>query len=169
VGRPSVLTEPMKADIQKQLAEGTPIREVARRYKVGEATLRRNFSTQIPIVRDVAQRLSSAEIDLARLPISAQRAARTLADQLKSIQDSVASAAANGADTGDRLHALANRKARQLDEESTEDDLRPIVALTASANEALKPALALVAANKPKAETTEGGLEKLLTESWGNK
>lgn len=166
MGRPSVLTEPMKVEITKLIAEGVPIREVARKFKVGEATLRRNFSAQVPVVKDVAQRLATAERDLAHLPVSAQRAARTLADQLKGIQDDYAAVAAKGAQTAKKIADMAGRI---MDGEEVDPNKVKNAAVAAelhkAANVALVPATALVAVNKGKDQEQAKSLEDLLEEA----
>lgn len=150
-GRPSVLTEPLKVEITKLITEGVPIREVARKYKIGEATLRRNFSAQIPLVKDVAQRLATVERDLAHLPISAQRVARTLADQMKDIQDSYASVAVKGAQTADKIADLAGRvMAGEAVDPNQIANAAVAAELHKAANVALAPAQALVASGKGK-------------------
>lgn len=49
-------------------------------------------------------------------------------------------AAVAGARTADRLHQLAEGKVKHLGTRSTSEDLKPIAALVATANEAIKPA-----------------------------
>jgi hypothetical protein len=151
------------------MAAGEPTRALAREFKVGEATLRRNFSAQAPVIQDVAQRLAAAELDLAHLPVTAQQSARTLADQLKSVQDHYAKTAELGADTAHRLAGIANRQAQKLKDDVVADDLRTIAALSDTANRALNPASNLIAANKPKEQERPGGLEALLDGTWGEK
>ena len=164
MGRPSVLTEPMKVDILKQLAEDVPIREVARRTGVSEATLRRNFSAQVQKVKEVGTALARVEHDLTQLPVSAQRAAISMAERMKSIQGGYATAADRSTQTAVKLANLAGRLADQIPDEGEVDTQHLKDALTVSeiqkaANVALLPASNLIAANKPKAgeEESESG------------
>jgi len=122
---------------------------------VGEATLRRIFSAQAPIIQDVAQRLATAEADLLRLPVTAQQSARTLADQLRQASTSLAAAAVNGAQINERLTGLAVKRLREIDEQSEPEALKPIAALVATGNEAGRTALALVGANKTAVQQEE--------------
>ena len=163
MGRPSKLTDRQKAEIGRRLAQGESGRKLAREFKCSEATIRANVSAQVATIQDVAGRLADAERDLERLPVSAQVSARTLADQLKGIQNSVANVAAAGARTADRLHQLAEGKAKHLGDLSTSEDLKPIAVLVATANEAIKPALTLVQANKGKGSDAATTLEDLVT------
>ena len=75
----------------------------------------------------------------------------------------MANVAAAGARTADRLHQLAEGKAKHLGDLSTSEDLKPIAALVATANEAIKPALTLVQANKGKGSDAAATLEDLVT------
>jgi len=137
------------------MAAGEATRALAREFRVGEATLRRIFSAQAPIIQDVAQRLATAEADLLRLPVTAQQSARTLADQLRQASTSLAAAAVNGAQINERLTGLAVKRLREIDEQSEPEALKPIAALVATGNEAGRTALALVGANKTAVQQEE--------------
>ena len=152
-GRPSVLTEPMKAEIARRMSAGEQIRPLAREFKVGEATLRRNFSAQLPQIQEIAQMLSRAETELAQLPISAQRAIRSLADQLKEIERNYAQGAESGARSASRLHGLADRASARLVQRADEEGLDPkdiavVSALHQTANQGAQMASNMIAANK---------------------
>jgi hypothetical protein len=153
----------MKADILRRLAEGQGLREASRETGIAYTTLRRNFSDQVPKVKEVGMALAHAEMNLAQLPISAQKAARTLADQLKGISANLARAAAAGSDTAARLTEAANRKAAKIDPETLEnmEHLPTIAALTEVANKAAAPALSLMAANA-KTQTSEAASPEAL-------
>ena len=161
MGRPSKLSQPQIIEIGRRMAAGEATRALAREYRVGEATLRRIFSAQAPIIQDVAQRLATAEADLLRLPVTAQQSARTLADQLRDASTSLAAAAVNGAQINERLTGLAVKRLGEITEDSSPEDLKPIAALVATGNEASKTALALVNANKGQSQG-ETSLEDLL-------
>jgi len=155
MGRPSKLSQPQIVEIGKRMAAGEATRALAREFRVGEATLRRIFSAQAPIIQDVAQRLATAEADLLRLPVTAQQSARTLADQLRQASTSLAAAAVNGAQINERLTGLAVKRLREIDEQSEPEALKPIAALVATGNEAGRTALALVGANKTAVQQEE--------------
>jgi len=169
MGRPSKLSQPQVIEIGRRMAAGEATRALAREFRVGEATLRRIFSAQAPIIQDVAQRLATAELDLSRLPVTAQQSARTLADQMKSVQDHYARTAELGADTAHRLAGIANRQAKALPDDVQADDLRTIAALSDTANRALAPASNLIAAHKPEKAGPANGLESIIDGSWGEK
>ena len=175
MGRPSVLSQPQLIEIGRRMAAVEATRALAREFKLSEATLRRNFSAQAPLIQDIATRLSTAELDMSRLPVTAQQSTRTLADQMKQVGDSLWSTAESGAKTAAILARKATRRAETLGEDFEEDgqareDLKAINALSMASNEAVKTAVALANANKPKeAVTTVAGLEQLLAESWGPK
>lgn len=164
MGRPSKLTEPLRVEIGKRLAAGESIRALAREFRIAESTLRLNFSAQAPEIRSVATALATAETELMRLPVSAQQSARSLADQMKQVSNSLGQAAVNGAAINAKLTHLAVKKLDTITEDSSPDDLKPIAAMVATGNEASKTALALVNANKGAA-TTERTLEDLLEEA----
>ena len=170
MGRLSVLTDSQREEIGRRLASGETLRGLSRSLGIAYTTLRRNFSDQAPAIKNVAETLARAELDLASLPRPAQRAARTLADQLKSIQDSYATAAINGAQTAAHLSGLAQRRASTLDIDAEAEDLRTIAALQETANKALQPAASLIAGGTKRvdlaadrdATETDGRLEIVL-------
>jgi hypothetical protein len=160
MGRPSKLSQPQVIEIGRRMAAGEATRALAREFRVGEATLRRIFSAQAPIIQDVARRLSTAELDLSRLPVTAQKSARTLADQMVAVGSHLWNGAENGAKTFEILTSKAVRRAEALGEDFTEDgegreELKIINALNTAGNEAIKTAVALVNANKPKDQPTD--------------
>ena len=166
MGRPSKLDERQRAEIQRRLAvggEGNSVTELAAEFRVGKATISRWFSKRTETVQTLANTLATTERAIEALPVSEQVSIRTLADQLKGIQNSVANVAAAGARTADRLQQLAEGKAKKLGDMSTSEDLKPIAALVATANEAVKPALTLVQAQKGKAGEAAATLEDLVT------
>ena len=148
MARPNPLTDSLRVDIGRRIAAGEGIRALAREYKIAESTLRSNFSAQAPKIRDVAQRLATAEADLLRLPVTAQCSARILVDQLRDASTSLAAAAVNGAQINERLTGLAVKRLGTITEDSSPEDLKPIAALVATGNEAAKPALELVKASR---------------------
>lgn len=170
MGRPSVLTEPMKVEIGRRLAGGETLRGLSKAMGIAYTTLRRNFSDQVPQIREVAHTLARAEIQLAQLPVSAQRAARTLADQLKEVQENVATSAAINSRTATILSQKAAGVASRLGDDFSEgsedrEKVKTINALMGTANEALRPALALVAANKGQDHKQAKTLEDILEEA----
>ena len=175
MGRPSKLTDPLRVEIGKRMAAGEPIRALAREFRIPESTLRKNFSAQAPKIREVAQALATADLGMAALPVTAQRSARSLADQLMAIQSHYATAAEHGARSSERLQAMADRFSARLEERADEvegldpKDLAIVAALHETANKGAAMASNLIAANKPKEQAAAGGLESIIDGSWEGK
>lgn len=156
MGRPSKLTERQKAEIGRRLAQGESGRKLAKEFKCSEATIRANVSAQVATIQDVAVRLAHAELDMERLPISAQVSTRTLADQMKKVSVHMANAAESGAKTAEILNGIALRKAELLTDNMDMEDLRPINALAETANKSMNPAAVLLNANRGKDPEVQG-------------
>lgn len=156
MGRPSKLTPAQWAEIERRIAEGEVLRELAQEFGVSPAAIsRKGFVQQSKRVQEVAQHVAIAQDALAELPVHEQYAALSLAEKLRSISNSVASAAELGAKTGHRLHALANSEVSKVDDadplsEESIAALKGVGVLTKLANESLAPALNLLAANKER-------------------
>jgi transposase-like protein len=156
----------MKEEILKRMAAGDSIRQIARDFGIGEATLRRNFSTQAPQVKELATTRAKVEIEMARLPVSAQRAVISLTEQIKSIQNDYASVAAKGARTANAIADLAGRVMAGEQVEPRDIANAAVAAeLHKAANVALVPAQAMVTANKGKDQEQAKSLEDLLDEA----
>ena len=160
MGRPSKLAEPQKAEIIRRLAEGESYRSVAKDFGVGEATLRRNFSAQVPKVQSLAGQIVEAEGQILALPVSAQQATHAFAAHLRAINDAVARAVRAGADTAALLHGQAHERAKQAVKETPDEKGHvvdqavrdDVTDLQIMANRALSPAIRLIAATHGKAE-----------------
>jgi len=140
-----------------RIAAGESVRALAREYRIAESTLRANFSAQTPRVRAIATALAIAENDLIQLPVTAQRAARSLADQMRHISSHLAMAAANGAVTAGHLSGMAAKKTLALKDDVDPEALRTIAALSTTGNEASKIAMGLLQANKVDAAQPDEG------------
>jgi len=148
VGRPPALDDRQKAEIGRRLAAGESGRKLAKEFGVSEGTIRANISTHPATIRDVANRLASAESDLKRLPVSAQGSVRSLADQLQGISHGLAEVASKGVETGKILAEAAHKKAKALGDAPCPDDLRMAVALQEGANRSVSTAVGMMQANK---------------------
>lgn len=154
MGRQSKLSPAQWAEVERRIAEGEVLRDLAAEFGVSPAAIsRKGFVKQSKRVQEVAQHVAKAQDALAELPVHEQYAAMSLAEKLRSISVSVASAAELGAKTGHRLHALANSEVGKVDDAdplSVESitALKGVGVLTKLANESLAPALNLLAANK---------------------
>jgi hypothetical protein len=102
-------------------------------------------------VRTVAEKLAESSRALEALPPTHRPAAIDLAEKLRNISDSLASAAELGAKTAHRLQGIANAHAAAIDDASPGESmmvLKEVAALTNVANEASKIGVNLLAANK---------------------
>ena len=153
MARPSKLSPEQWQEVTERAAAGESVRSLAREYGVDEAAIRRRVSPQTPQVRIAAEKLADARRTLAALPIPQQYAAVSLADKLRNISASLASAAELGSATAHRLHALANSEVAKVDDAepmASLDSLRNVGVLTKLANESSHIALNLLAANKER-------------------
>ena len=112
MARPSKLTIAQWTEIERRLpTEGASA--LAREFGISEAGIRKKFGSNQTVgansskVRAVAQKIADAQDALAELPVRQQYVAASLAEKLRNISSSLASAAELGAATAHRLHALA--------------------------------------------------------------
>jgi len=154
MSRPPALTPQQQDDVRARLAAGEGVRALSREYSVGTATIRR-LAAHSAQVRNVAEMVAGAQTALAALPIPQQHVALSLAEKLRNISISLASAAELGARTSHRLHALANQQVSKVDDAdpmSSIGELRDVGVLTKLANDSASIAINLMAANKPTIE-----------------
>jgi transposase-like protein len=154
MARPPKLSPEQRAEVVRRLAEGEGVRALAREFGVDPSVISRlGVAQQTQQVRVVAQQVAAAQTALAALPVAQQYTALTLADKLRNISCSLASAAELGAATAHRLSALANTEVAKIDDASVLSDasmgaMRGVAALTKLANDSSSIALNLLAANK---------------------
>lgn len=155
MGRKSKLTEAQWAELFTRMINGESRRELARAYGLSETSIRQREEKtgKRGDVQKVAVMLVQADAALKSLPISAQINAQKLADKLRSISDSLASAADLGAKTAHRLQALANSEVNKVDDADplgvkSVEALKGVSAMTRLANDSASIALNLIAANK---------------------
>lgn len=158
MGRKSKLTPEQWAEVDRRLLEGDAIRRVAADYPITEASIRARLAKigKREDVQQVAAKIVDAQRSLEALPISARVIAQNLADKLRSISDSLASAAELGAKTAHRLQHLANSEVGKVDDADplqSMEALKGVSALTRLANDSSHIALNLLAANKEKAQS----------------
>lgn len=163
MGRPSKLSPEQWAEVDRRRIEGESRRALAREFGISETSMREREEKigQTPTVQKVAHMLVEADAALKSLPISAQVSAQNLAGKLKSISDSLASAADLGAKTAHRLQALANTEVNKVDDadplaKSSVDALKGVSALTRLANDSASIALNLLAANRDAVKRLNG-------------
>ncbi len=160
MARPSKLSPEQWKEVERRAVEGESIRAIAKEFGVDEAAIRRRVSPQTPQVRIVAEKLAEAQTALAELPVRQQYVAVSLADKLRNISTSLASAAELGAATAHRLSALANSEVAKVDDAeplASVENLKGVAALTKLANESASIGLNLLAANKEQIQKLNDG------------
>lgn len=168
MGRPSKLTPAQWAEVERRLLAGESASALGREFGVSESGIRKRVASHQPAtiqsakVREVAEKLADAEKSLQALPPAQRVVAIDLADKLRSISSSLASAAELGAKTAHRLQALANSEVGKVDDAepmTSLENLKGVSALTKLANDSASIALNLLAANKEtvKRLNDEGG------------
>jgi hypothetical protein len=153
MGRQSKLTDAQWEKIGKRLLAGDSVSALAREFNVSKSTISGRFSERNQNVKDAANQIVAAEIALAKLNVSEQIAARSLADDLKAISEHLAGAARFGAATAHRLSGIAHNKVAEIDDAAPLDAgsmeaLKGIAALTRLANESSEIGVNLLRANK---------------------
>lgn len=154
MGRPSKLTPAQWAEVERRSAEGESPSALAREFKVSAATISVRVSKVSKNVREVARLVAQGQAALAELPLRQQHLAVGLAEKLRNISTSLASAAELGAATAHRLQALANSEVAKVDDARPMDSiesLRNVGVLTKLANDSAATGLNLLAANKEMA------------------
>lgn len=157
MARPSKLSPEQWAEVEQRAAEGESARSIAKAFGVDEAAIRRRVSPHTPRIKETAQKIVEARTALAELPVAHQYVALSLADKLRNVSMSFASAAELGAKTAHRFHALANAEAQKVDDANplspeSMEALRGIAVLTKVANDSLVPATSLLSAHKDAAQ-----------------
>lgn len=160
MARPSKLSPDQWAQIERRLAGGEKVRDLASEFGVNASAISRRFPQQAQQrVQAVAQQLAVAQSALAELPVGQQAIAVSLADKLRNISASLASAAELGAKTAHRLQSLANTEVAKVDDAepfASIDSLKSVGVLTKLANDSASIALNLLAANKESVKNLNG-------------
>jgi hypothetical protein len=156
MARPSKLSPEQWAEVDRRLAAGEGVRALAKAFDVSPATIsKRGVAKQSEQVRSVAKQVADAQAALAELPVAQQYVAMGLAEKLRNISVSLASAAEHGAATAHRLNALANSEVGKVDDAAPLSPesiaaLKGVGVLTKLANDSAHIAVNLLAANKER-------------------
>lgn len=153
MARPSKLTDKQWEAIGKRLLIGESAAALAREYDVSKATISMRFSKRTETVKSVANQIVETERSLSLLNVSEQIAARSLADELKSISTHLAGAAKFGAMTAHRLSGIAQSKSMEIDDaapltESSREVIADVAVLMKLSNISAETGLNLIRANK---------------------
>lgn len=159
MARPSKLSPEQWLEVERRLAAGEGVRDLAKEYGISPASVsKRSVSKQTKQVQVVAKQLAEAQTALAELPVHQQYVAVSLAEKLRNISDNLAAAASYGAQTAHRLSALANSEVAKVDDAeplASVENLKGVAALTKLANESATIALNLLSANKDRIKEVE--------------
>jgi len=142
MARPSKLTPTQWDEIGKRIAGGESKTSLAKEYGIGLSTISERF-TEFP--KDKVRKIGE---ELATLPPSGQAAAVSLADDLRAISQSLASAGRYGSATAHRLQEIAHRQAMKIGDQPDMETLKGVAALTRTANEAASMGMGLLNANR---------------------
>jgi hypothetical protein len=145
MGRPSKLTPTQWEEVGRRLANGEKAAVLAREFGVSSPTISERFS-EFPKAK--VRELGAA---LAELPVQAQAAAVSLADELRMIGGNLAAAARNGSATAALLSGIAHTAALKVDKEDpmkSQGPLQAVAALTKLTNESASMGLAILGANR---------------------
>lgn len=164
MARPSKLTEAQWGEVIRRAAQGETITALAKAYRVSKGTISERVSKRLETVKTLAGAISRSEQEFDALPISERIATRTLADQLKGIQNHYAKAAKDGAETAEILNGHALTVARELEGPTDIGRLKVVAALTETAKGAASLASNMIAASKGK---DEGGSSMTLADLLG--
>ena len=163
MARPSKLTPDQWAEIDRKLAAGEGVRDLAKEYGISPASVsKRSVSKQTKQVQVVAKQLAEAQTALSELPVHQQYVAVSLAEKLRNISDNLAAAAQYGAQTAHRLSALANSEVAKVDDADplqSVENLKGVAALTKLANESATIALNLLSSNKETVQRINDGTD----------
>jgi len=174
-GRKPKIFDHQKAEIIRRLALGEAPVKLMHEFHISRTHFFRLFRSHIKGLPIIAQKLATVEDEVAALPIAEQMAVRSLADHLKRISLSLASAAVHSSDTADIMARRANTMAHRI--ESSEDPVilqaeianakfgaDAVAEVSASSNEAAKIAMGLLQANKASAPDDKRSIEPELTD-----
>lgn len=153
MARPSKLTPDQWAEVERRVTEGEAMRPLAKEFGVDEAAIRRRVNPHTPQIRSVAVKLAEVKQELEALPVRQQYMAMNLADKLRNISTSIASAAELGAATAHRLHALANAEVSKVDDAAPMADkelLQGVSVLIKMGNDAAANPINLLHASKDR-------------------
>ena len=153
MGRKSKLSEAQWSELFARKAEGESNRSLAEQYGISETSIREREAKigKTVEVQKVARMIYETDAALKSLPRTQQITAQNLAEKLKAISNSLASAAELGAKTAHRLHALANGEVAKVDDADplkSMEALKGVSVLTKLANDSSQIAVNLLSANR---------------------
>lgn len=163
MGRKPSITDKQREEASKRLSMGESYAQVSKALRIPKSTLVRNFSDRVPKLRELGTALATVEAEFEALPIVDQKAVRSIADRLKTIQEHYSTAAEDGAAGAAHLQRLARVKAQGLGDDASSDDIRTVAQLSETAKSMASLATNLITANKGKGSEPASTLESLIT------
>jgi hypothetical protein len=160
MGRPSKLSPEQWAEIERRIAGGEVLRDLAAEFGISPAAIsRKGFTQQSKRVQAVAQQVADAQTALAELPVPQQYAALTMADELRGLSVDMLGSARLGAKNSYRLNSLANSELQKVDDAdpmASAEALKGVAVLTKMANDAAATPLNLLNANRERMKEQGG-------------
>ena len=153
MGRPSKLTEHKWEEIGKRFRNGEKVADLAKEFKISKRQIYDRFSSLNAEIKETANQILKIENKLKALPVSAQIAVISLADELRAISTNLVGAARHGSVTAIRMAAIASKQTENINEENpmeSQEQLQAISALTKISNDASSLGINLLTINKDK-------------------
>lgn len=168
MARPSKLTEDQWQTISLRALDGESISALGREFKITEGAIRKRISTKHEKLKTVAAQIVEAEQAVSALSLSEQVITKRLAEDLRAISASLATAGKHGAAISSRVMQIALTQAGKINEDDpmeTADVLQSVAALSRIANESSSIGMnvAKIAKDQPKDKTEGSGLVDRLT------
>lgn len=138
MARPSKLSEKEWNSVQKAHIDGESIRSLSRKYKVAESAIRARISAQSKTIKKLANQIVETEREFQDLPVNAQCAVISLADELKAISTHLASSAKHGSMASSKLNAMMHAEVQRFQDGAQESILNGVSPLTTESIENLK-------------------------------
>lgn len=139
MARPSKLSPLQWAELERRHAAGESAANLAREYGVSDAAVSKRVSKVTKETKILAIGLAKAQLAVDALPITQQYRVLSLAEKIRGMQDSLASAAELGAKTAHKMAAMANLEASKLDDADPQaigESVKAIAILSKTGNEA---------------------------------
>lgn len=170
MARPSKLTEKQWAEIGRRLAKGEKVRNLAKEFGVGPATVSERFSERLETIKTLAkkvvrtqQEMDETEAAIKRLPISEQCSVMSLADDMKAIAYNMTAGSKIAAENYQILQARQRKALNDLSDDPTQEELRVVKDLSEICNLTAKVPVALMTTKQQAQAQAEPRAIKVIT------
>lgn len=167
-GAPEKLTAKQWTELKRRSLGGEGYESLSRAFRISTARISERIGPEVSQIKAIAGQVINTRNALNALPAEQRALTLSLVAHLTNISSNLASAASFGAMTAHRLSAMAHKQTDHIDEtdplglnitkQSTQEEhaqaaasrnaLQAVNVLTATANEAAKTGINLLAANK---------------------